>query len=56
MDAENRNKGEDSYSAREGNKSYQAHTTPKYLENIVEIFLGNIVRLPKDFETYHKYY
>ena len=29
------------------------HTAPKYLENIVKIFLGNIVRLPKYFETYH---
>ena len=31
------------------------HTATKYLENIVEIFLGNIVRLLKYFETYHKY-
>ena len=29
------------------------HTAPKYLENIVKIFFGNIVRLPKYFETYH---
>ena len=26
---------------------------PKYFDNIVEIFLGNIVRLLKYFETYH---
>ena len=30
-----------------------AHTGPKYLVNIVKMFLGNIVRLPKYFETYH---
>ena len=30
-----------------------AHIAPKYLDNIVEIFLGNIVRLLKYFETYH---
>ena len=29
------------------------HTAPKYLENIVKIFLRNGVRLPKYFETYH---
>ena len=29
------------------------HTAPKYLVNIVEIFLENIVRLLKYFETYH---
>ena len=26
-----------------------SHTAPKNLENIVKIFLGNIVRLPKYF-------
>ena len=31
------------------------HTEPKYLDNIVEIFRGNIVRLLKYFETYHEY-
>ena len=25
------------------------HTAPKYLENIVKIFLENIVRLPNNF-------
>ena len=29
------------------------YIAPKYLDNIVEIFLGNIVRLLKYFETYH---
>ena len=29
------------------------HIAPKYLDNIVEIFRGNIVRLLKYFETYH---
>ena len=29
------------------------HTALKYLENIVEIFLGNIVRLTEYFETNH---
>ena len=29
------------------------HTTPKYLENTVKIFFGNIGRLLKYFETYH---
>ena len=33
-------------------KQYQ-HTAPKYLEHILEIFLGNIWRLPKYFETSH---
>ena len=32
-----------------------AHIAPKYLDNIVEIFHGNIVRLLKYFETYHLY-
>ena len=30
-----------------------SHTAPKYLDNIVEIFFGNIARSPKYFETYH---
>ena len=30
---------------------YRTHTAPKYLENIGKIFLRNIVRLPKYFET-----
>ena len=30
-----------------------SHIAPTYLGNIVEIFLGNIVRLLKYFETYH---
>ena len=30
-----------------------SHIAPKYLHNIVEIFLGNIVRLLKYFETCH---
>ena len=30
-----------------------AHIAPKYLDNGVEIFLRNIVRLLKYFETYH---
>ena len=33
----------------------KSHIAPKYLGNIVEIFLGNIVRLLKYFETYHLY-
>ena len=32
------------------NSFFETHTAPKYLENIVKIFLGNIVRLPKYFE------
>ena len=35
------------------NSSVASHTAPKYLENILKIFLGNIVRLPKYLETYH---
>ena len=34
-------------------KNYYTHMAPKYLDNIVEIFLGNIVRLLKYFETCH---
>ena len=30
-----------------------AHIAPKYLNNIVEILRGNIVRLLKYSETYH---
>ena len=30
-----------------------SHSDPKYLENIGKIFVGNIVRLRKYFETYH---
>ena len=30
-----------------------SHIAVKYLDNIVEIFRGNIVRLLKYFETYH---
>ena len=33
--------------------SHFTYTAPKYLENIGEIFLGNIVRLGKYVETYH---
>ena len=29
------------------------HIAPKYLDNIVEIFLGNIIILLKYFETHH---
>ena len=32
---------------------YNTHTAPKYLENIVKVFLANVVRLLKYFETYH---
>ena len=34
-------------------QAIRTHTAPKYLDNIVKIFLGNILRLPKYFETYH---
>ena len=30
-------------------KNYVTHITPKYLENIVKIFLGSNVRLPQKF-------
>ena len=33
--------------------SFGAHVAADYLDNIVEIFLKNIVRLLKYFETYH---
>ena len=35
------------------NYSVATHIAPKYLDNIVEIVRGNIVRLLKYFETYH---
>ena len=35
------------------NYSLYTHIAPKYLDNIAEIFLGNIERLLKHFETYH---
>ena len=33
--------------------SINTHIVPKYLDNIIEIFRGNIVRLLKCIETYH---
>ena len=42
----------------QNNRDMRTNTYPhsmKYLDNIVEIFLGNIVRLLKYFETYHWY-
>ena len=38
-----------------GSQSITFYTAPKYLENIVEIFLESIVKLPKYFETYPQY-
>ena len=34
-------------------KVIAAHIAPEYLDNIVKIFLGNILRLLEYFETYH---
>ena len=38
-----------------GTRKITTYTAPKYSENILEIFLGSIVRLTKYFETYHSY-
>ena len=38
---------------RKKSNALTSHIGPKYLHNIVEIFLGNIVRLLKYFGTYY---
>ena len=37
----------------ESSSLFVSHIAAEYLDNIVEIFLGNVVRLLKYFETYH---
>ena len=34
-------------------EAFSTHIASNFLENIVEIFTGNILKSPKYFETYH---